>query len=157
MHIGTTDRVPTVPTATSAANSGRWTMGRHSAPRFHWMRGFVTLIISLIGMFVALLLGAIFALAGLMAGIIGLLLMILYLVSVMVFFWELVIHEPDLKTISEPEHAEEEWITEGDWVNDDSLSATVPLRIASGKPATRPRRWTPESTGLSDPAWAGYE
>jgi hypothetical protein len=121
------------------------------------MRGFVILVISLCGMFVALLLGTVFALAGLMAGIIGLCLMGLYLISIMIFFWELVIHEPDLQTISIPEHAEEEWITEGDWVNDDSSTATIPRRIEPGKPASRPRRWTPEPPGLSDPAWAGYE
>jgi hypothetical protein len=114
------------------------------------MRGFVTLIVSLVGMFVALLLGGIFALAGLAAGMIGMLLTGLYLVSVMVFFWELVIHEPDLTTISVPEHEEEEWITEGDWVSDDSLTATVPLRIAAGKPASRPRRWTAEPEYLPD-------
>jgi hypothetical protein len=92
-----------------------------------------------------------------MAGIIGLILMVIYLVSIMVFFWELVIHEPDLKTISVPEHAEAEWITEGDWVSDDSLTATIPMRIAPNKPDSRPRQWTPEPGYLPDPAWAGYE
>jgi hypothetical protein len=121
------------------------------------MRGFVTLIVSLTGMFIALLLGSIFALAGLMAGIIGLLLMILYIVSIMVFFWELVIHETDWQTISVPEHAEEEWITEGDWVSDDSSITTQPLRTTPGKSPSRPRRWTPEPQYQPDPAWAGYE
>lgn len=112
------------------------------------------MIMSLVGMFVALIVGTVIALAGLAAGIVGLVLMLVYLISIMVFFWELVVREPDL--VAEQyvaEHAEDpdEWIADGDWTSDASESATIPLHITAGTPATRRRRWRARSVSLADP------
>ena len=67
--------------------------GRHRSPDRHRppgiFSGFVVLLVSLTGMFLALVVGSVVALAGLAGGIVGLCLVGLFLVSVMVFMVEL--------------------------------------------------------------------
>lgn len=91
-------------------------MPNHRAPRQR-IKGFVILVGSLAGMFLALIVGSVLVLAGLAVGIIGLILVIIYVLSIMVFFWELVVstdaHQSDAPP---PKPPVEEWITPDEWV-----------------------------------------
>lgn len=106
------------------------------------------LVVSLSGMFGALVVGSAAALAGLALGVMGLVLVGIYLLSIMVFFWELVIRTDDLGAdvpATRPV-VDSEWITPDDWVagrihawelaKAASVSGTTPLRTVQD--TTRP-------------------
>jgi hypothetical protein len=81
-------------------------------------------------MFVALLISGTLALAGLAGGIIGMVMVGLFLVSITVFFWELVLRADDLQidvSASQQAYArrrdrkaavESDWITDYDWIGE---------------------------------------
>jgi hypothetical protein len=120
---------------------------RHRAPR-HRVRGFVILIGSLVGMFIALIVGSAVALAGLAGGLVGLIVVLIYLLSVMVFFWELVVRADSLQ-VDVPQARREpgnEWLTPDDWVAEHIHRSdrnrgvnvveteTIPMRIVPSRP-----------------------
>jgi hypothetical protein len=81
-------------------------------------------------MFLALLVGSVVALSGLAGGILGMLTMGLFLVSIMVFFWELVLRADDLQVdVPASQQADTrrrdrkaaikgDWITDYDWIGE---------------------------------------
>jgi len=97
-------------------------------------------------MFGALVVGSAAALAGLALGILGLVLVGIYLLSIMVFFWELVIRTDSLEAdVPKPRPiVDSEWITPDDWIA--GRIHAWELAKASSVLDTRPQQIVPDTT-----------
>jgi uncharacterized membrane protein len=153
---------PTVATANACSSD----VGRHAAETRGHIKGFFILLGSLIGMFFALLVGGVIALAGLAGGILGMMMVGVFLVSVMIFFWELVLRADDLYVdapsrnkadahsrdrkadiasnritdydwIGEQAHRDERYYGQANYV--EASHDTTPLQTVSGRRLSRPR------------------
>jgi hypothetical protein len=120
-------------------------VGRHSASPQR-VRGFVVLVVSLSGMFGALVVGSAAALAGLALGVLGLILVGIYLLSIMVFFWELVIRTDDLGADVPQVRpvVDSEWITPDDWIA--GRIHAWELAKAASVSDTKPQQIVPDTT-----------
>jgi hypothetical protein len=106
----------------------------------------VVLVVSLSGMFGALVVGSAAALAGLALGVLGLVLVGIYLLSIMVFFWELVIRTDSLQAdVPRVRPAiDSEWITPDDWIA--GRIHDWELAKAAAVLDTRPLQTVPDTT-----------
>ena len=103
------------------------------------------LVVSLSGMFGALVVGSAAALAGLALGVLGLVLIGIYLLSIMVFFWELVVRTDDLGAdVPRPRPVVDEWITPDDWVA--GRIHAWELAKAAAVSGTTPQQIVPDTT-----------
>jgi hypothetical protein len=119
----------------------------HRAPRRR-IKGFFILMGSLAGMFLALIVGSVLVLAGLAVGIIGLILVIIYLLSIMVFFWELVISTDDHQSDApRPKPPVEEWITPDEWVAEHIHRWERNKGLTLAETETKPERIVPGRLG----------